>query len=193
METESEVTETSKIIILHAGSFELKIGLSNSDPPISSPHCLIDFRKSEPSENHYYEEIIVSEEELTQINNQKLKKLKNLKELSNRKNQKEKFSVKEFKQENETILENEWIGENAIQYYKREKNGNLFYPLKSGYFNTSKDRSLLYVSDCLEKIWRFEIEKLIPKNEIQVTLHCVKKSRNLLFYSFCVTDTIQWN
>jgi hypothetical protein len=165
---DEEATETAKIIILHPGSYELKIGLSTSEKPISVPHCLIDFRKSEHSENSYYEETIVSEEELTQINTKKTLKIKNLKELSNRKNQKEKFSAKEFKQENEIILENEWIGENAIQYHLKEKKGNLFYPLKSGYFNTSKDRSLLYVSDCLEKIWRFEIEKWIPKSEIQV-------------------------
>ena len=189
MQTEEEKQEKikKKILIIQPSSYELKIGLSNSEP-ISIPHCLIDFVNCEKEENFYYEESI-NEEEKKNINEIKNETLKNIKEISqkNRKTIKEKFVIrKTIKEENETMEEQEeenkkkieLIGKKAIEYSMKKQKGNLFYPIKSGYFNTSKNRSLLYVSDCLEKIWKSEIEKLIPTNEYKV----INFLLNLIFY-----------
>eukprot|EP01080_Neovahlkampfia_damariscottae_P007379 gene7379-11701_t len=175
MEELTTEEETNKILIIQPSSYELKIGLSNSEEPKIIPHCLIDFVKCEKEDNFYYEEKKVNQEEEKEIHQTKHEVIKNIQEISekNRRTIKEKFIIrkttKEEKIESEKLNEKELIGIKAIEYSKNNSEGNLFYPIKSGYFNTCTNRSLLYVSDCLEKIWKSEIEKLISKEEYEET------------------------
>lgn len=183
MKEKVEEIPAEKIIIVHLGSLTLKIGLSTDEEPISIPNCIFipnkqfqnpkkDYCATNESKKHNLTEILKKkEQDIIQIRKNLLIE-RNLikKETKDEDVYFEEIQIKGEK-ENQANIQKEkeekvYFGQEALESSKI-LNGSLLYPIRHGYFNITKDRSIIQLLEYFEKLLEYSLLKFLTKREMK--------------------------
>lgn len=181
MKEKVEENPQEKVIVVHLGSFSLKVGLSTDEEPTLIPNCIFipniqfqnprkDYCASNYSKKLNYSDILKKKENQVQEIRKNLLIQRNIlkKEAKDDEVYFEEIQLKGEKDNQPNIEKEEKMtfGNEAIESSKIHK-GTLLYPIRHGYFNITKDRNIQQILEYFEKILEHVLLKFLTKKDMK--------------------------